>query len=66
MKSDINGNSQCTAGSENFESFKSTATGRTMYQYDYRTADGRLFSTVSPDLDVCRKRRDAWMKGKKT
>jgi hypothetical protein len=30
-------------------------------QYDYRRADGELFSTVKRTLDECRAARDAWI-----
>jgi hypothetical protein len=63
MKSDINGTSQCADGSESFEAYKSMASGKIMYQYDYRAKNGLLFSTVAQDLDVCRKRRDNWLNG---
>ena len=34
-------------------------------QYDYRhEEDGELFSTVAPTLEICRQRRDEWLKNK--
>lgn len=59
MKNDINGCSQCAAGSESFERFRRDR--KWFFQYDYRTASGRLFSTAASTLDVCRKRRDVWL-----
>lgn len=57
-----------TSGEEQYEYFtrRSTKRGergkmRTYCQYDYRNADGRLFSCVAADLDTCRERRDAWL-----
>lgn len=67
MKSDVYGCSTCPAGEERFEEFK-TRLGRmpvVMVQYDYRTPDGRLFSTVARTVEVCRGRRDAWLGGYK-
>ena len=32
-----------------------------MYQYDYRTESGELFSCCAPTLEACRERRDKWL-----
>lgn len=60
MKTDINGRSTCKPGQENYETFGSKDK-REMVQYDYRTPDGILFSTVAPTLEICRERRDQWI-----
>ncbi len=60
MKTDINGCSTCPAGCEQIESFQSN--GKTYYQYDYRTADGRLYTTAAPSIEIARKRCEAWLK----
>lgn len=57
------GVSTTKAGEEKYEKF-TTRVGRksrTMYQYDYRTPDGELFSCVAPSLEACRMRRDSWL-----
>jgi len=52
-----NGVSTTTATEqEQFETF--TAKGKTFVQYDYRSADGKLFSIVKPSLELCRQARD--------
>lgn len=66
MKSDINGKSTCLPGQENYESFnysphRHSKNSREMVQYDYRTPSGKLFSTIAPTLEDCRKRRDQWI-----
>jgi len=60
MKTDVQGCSTTAPGTEHYESFISQ--GVNYIQYDYRTAEGKLFSTVATDLEVCRKRRDGWLK----
>lgn len=57
---DEHGCSTCNKGQEKFE-FYTDSRGKECVQYDYRTEDGELFSCVSPDLETCRKRRDAWL-----
>lgn len=59
MQSDVRGCSTCPTGREQYEYF--TAFGRERIQYDFRTAEGRLFSTVAVDLTSARKKRDAWL-----
>ena len=57
------GVSTTKSGEEKYEKF-TTRVGRksrTMYQYDYRTPDGELFSCVAPSLESCRAKRDAWL-----
>lgn len=58
MKTDKNGCSTTQSGSEQYEHF--WRKGRPLVQYDYRTANGGLFSTVAPTLDIARARRDQW------
>jgi hypothetical protein len=64
MKTDVSGCSTCPNGEERYEYFKikGSKTGRWGVQYDYRTRYGELFSTVAPDLDAARIRRDNWMR----
>lgn len=61
-----NGMSTCQAGQENYVYFNLMPRLRrkSRYcQYDYRDAqDGELFSTVAPTLEICRERRDEWLK----
>lgn len=57
------GVSTTKSGEEKYEKF-TTRVGRksrTMYQYDYRTPDGELFSCVAPSLESCRAKRDVWL-----
>jgi len=61
MKSDIHSASPCSVGTEQYEAFVSTVTGRALLQYDYRVPGGRLFSTIAPDLATARARLDAWL-----
>lgn len=66
MKSDINGCSTCEAGREQYENYTQKI-GRKVYrlvQYDYRHADGELFSCVAPSLEEARRRRDKWLGSK--
>jgi len=56
---DDRGCSICTAGDERWDSFTTTR-GNVRVQYDYRTAEGILFSTVAESLEECRARRDSW------
>lgn len=51
-----NGCSVCQPGKENYTTY-TTKLGRKrvrMYQYDYRTENGELFSCCSPTLEACR------------
>lgn len=63
-----NGMSTCQTGQENYVYFNLMPRLRrkSRYcQYDYRDAqDGELFSTVAPTLEICRERRDEWLKKK--
>ena len=64
MKSDVNGCSACAKGAENHESFI-TRIGRKKVkriQYDYRHANGKLFSCVAKTLEAARARKDNWIK----
>lgn len=36
--------------------------GQIYIQYDYRHTNGKLFSTVAKTLEICRQRRDEWLK----
>ena len=63
-----NGVSTCQAGQENYVYFSLMPRLRRKSRYcqfDYRDAqDGELFSTVAPTLEICRERRDEWLKKK--
>jgi len=59
MKTDIKGCSTCLNGQESFEPFFHK--GQEYIQYDYRTDDGQLFSTVARDLANARKKRNNWL-----
>jgi hypothetical protein len=49
----------CKPGAEQYERF--VALGKERIQYDYRAADGELFSTIAPSLAVAKSRRDEWL-----
>lgn len=63
-----NGISVCPAGEERYVYFNLTPSPRRRgryCQYDYRDPmDGELFATVAPTLDICRERRDEWLRKK--
>lgn len=63
-----NGVSTCTElGQEKYVYFNLTPRPRRKgryCQYDYRHMDGELFGTVAPTLEICRERRDEWLKKK--
>ncbi|KAB5389266.1 DUF3873 family protein [Bacteroides fragilis] len=59
-----NGCSVCQPGKENYTTY-TTKLGRKrvrMYQYDYRTESGELFSCCASTLGACREKRDIWLK----
>ena len=63
----VNGVSVCPTAEERHEYFTLTFSPRRkkrLCQYDYRDADGELFSCVAPTLEECRQLRDEWIKGK--
>ncbi len=59
MKTDKNGCSACLLGKEQYETF--THRGEKYYQYDYRHANGELFSCVKPTLEECREECNKWI-----
>jgi hypothetical protein len=60
-----NGCSVCPKGEERYTSFRPAHRPRSVfYQYDYRTKDGCLYSTVAPTLAQCRGKRDKWLQEK--
>ena len=65
MKDDTNGCSACVPDKEKFEVFHSRSrfgrARRSWVQYDYRTEDGALFSTIAPTVEIARTRRDVWL-----
>ena len=56
-----------TPGTEHYEVFYTGYRTRRKkhYQYDYRHANGELFSCVAGTLKDCRQRRDQWLNNKK-
>lgn len=62
MKTDVNGCSTTLAGQEQYEQYYSHLMHAWRYQYDYRTPEGKLFSTTALSLEKCREKRDAWLK----
>ena len=67
MKSiNVNGCSVCQPGSENYCTYITRLRGKRvkMYQYDYKTDSGELFTCCAPTLEKCREKRDAWLKSK--
>ncbi len=58
---DERGCSKTGRGQERYEQFYSSIARGHRIQYDYRTPDGQLFSTVGRTLEICRARRDAWL-----
>jgi hypothetical protein len=61
MSINENGCSICKNGEEKFEFFNSYLKQKKMLQYDYRTEDGELFSTVASTLERARNKRDKWL-----
>ena len=62
---DERGCSVCQPGKENYTTYNTRLRGKRvrMYQYDYRTESGELFSCCAPTLEACRERRDKWLTG---
>ena len=48
---------------EQYEIFISQINAKEYGQYDYRDSTGELFSTVAPNLETARLRRDDWYVG---
>lgn len=61
MKSGVQGCSTCQPGQEQYEEFYSEIARANRVQYDYRTPEGKLFSTIAPTLEIARTRRDKWL-----
>ncbi len=61
MKTDIRGCSICPPGEDRYEEYFSPSLKENRVQYDYRTPDGLLFSTIAPNLAAARARRDIWL-----
>ena len=49
-------------GQEQFEPFYSSVRRSNWVQYDYRHTTGELFSCVARTLDICRQKRDLWLR----
>ena len=63
----VNGISVCPTAEERHEYFTLALSPRRkkrLCQYDYRDADGELFSCVAPTLEECRAKRDIWLNNK--
>ena len=60
MKTDVNGCSTTKPGQEQYEYYYRD--GKRFIQYDYRLADGRLYSCCCKTLPFARARRDEWLK----
>jgi len=60
MKSDIFGLSTCQPGEEQYEFFYSKSVGDYLVQYDYRTKEGKLFSTVASTMEKARHKCRVW------
>ena len=61
MKTDKNGCSTTANGTENSEKFYSSVLKKYLYQYDYRTPEGQLFTCTGKTLEICRTKRDTWL-----
>jgi hypothetical protein len=60
-----NGCSVCKAGEEKYTTFRPAHRPTAVfYQYDYRSKNGELFSTVASTLEQCREKRDKWLQAK--
>ena len=46
---------------EQYEYYKDRITKKRRCQYDYRDANGELFSTIAPTLEIARTKRDKWI-----
>ena len=64
MNTDTNGCSTCPIGEERYERFATLGRRLGYVQYDYRAADGELFSTVAPSLAEARAARGEWLAAK--
>jgi hypothetical protein len=64
VKTDRQGCSTVQPGHEQYEQFYSPIARGWRVQYDYRSHDGKLFSTVAKTLEQARERRDKWLQGK--
>ena len=51
-------------GQEQYETYVSNITRKMAVQYDYRHADGELFSCVKPTLEACWRAKEDWLKRK--
>ncbi|GAB0482925.1 DUF based on B. Theta Gene description [Alistipes sp. cv1] len=66
-KMTVNGVSACPTAEERHEYFTLALSPRRkkrLCQYDYRDANGELFSCVAPTLEECRAKRDIWLNRK--
>jgi hypothetical protein len=61
MKTDRNGCSTCPIGGEQYEEYFSEINRDWRVQYDYRTPEGKLFSTIAKTLEQARINRDRWL-----
>jgi len=61
MRTDISGRSTTKPGEEHWEEFYLKGLSGSRVQYDYRTPEGRLFSTIAVSLERAREKRDQWL-----
>jgi hypothetical protein len=64
MKTDKNGCSITANDQEQYEVFYSPKKIK-LYQYDFRTSEGNLFSCVGQSLAECRKKKNEWLQAVK-
>ena len=51
----------CEKGQEQYEEYYSEMAHKYLIQYDYRTSEGKLFSTIAHSLQEARDRRNKWL-----
>jgi hypothetical protein len=52
------GMSTCKVGEEKWEQFYDRIARKDLVQYDFRNADGQLFSCIAPTLEKAREKRE--------
>lgn len=65
MKTDKNGCSTTAKGEEKYETFYSPNKKIKLFQYDFRSNSGELFSCVGVSLAECRKKKKEWLESQK-
>lgn len=51
---------RCKKGQEQYEKYIAH-NSNPLYQYDYRSEEGELFSCVGHSLEECRRKKDRWL-----